>query len=235
MGFGSIYLIPTLLGDSDVDQVLPANLSNILAGIRHYVVEDLRTARRFLRKIDSDFDIDSLEFSFLNEHTSREEIPDLLQPARSGHNMGLMSEAGMPCMADPGAELVSMAHEQNIRVIPLSGPSSITLALIASGFNGQNFAFHGYLPIENRERISAIKKLEQDVYRHNQTQIFMETPYRNMKLFETIIKTCSDDTRLCIAANLTGEKEIVRTLTISQWKKNPLAIHKQPAVFLIYK
>jgi 16S rRNA (cytidine1402-2'-O)-methyltransferase len=232
---GVLYLIPTLLGDSPVENVLPANIKEVIGEIRHFVVEDLRTARRFLKKVDRETDINTLDFQVLNEHTLPEDIPQLLDPALNGHPIGIMSEAGTPCVADPGSLLVSLAHEKNIRVIPLSGPSSITLALMASGFNGQNFAFHGYLPVDPKQRNAALKRLENDAYRLDQTQIFIETPYRNMKLFEGIMASCSPGTMLCIAANLTTADEMIKTLTLATWKKNPPAIHKQPAVFLIYK
>ncbi len=232
---GNLYLIPTLLGDSPVDDVLPGSMKNILGNIKHFVVEDLRTARRFLKKLDKSTDIDSLSFYLLNEHSVSEDLPDMLKPLNEGQDLGLMSEAGTPCVADPGASLVSLAHENNIRVIPLSGPSSITLALMASGFNGQNFVFHGYLPVDNRSRATAIRKLEQDAYRKDQTQIFIETPYRNMKMFESIMGNCSPETRLCVAANLTTADEMIKTLPVAKWKKNPPAINKQPAVFLLYK
>lgn len=232
---GDLYLIPTLLGESRVDDVLPSNLKHILGKIRYFVVEDLRTARRFLKKVDRDTDIDLLNFQLLNEHSLPEDIPGLLKPLLDGHDLALMSEAGTPCVADPGASLVALAHEQKIRVIPMTGPSSITLALMASGFNGQHFVFHGYLPVEPRERAQAIRKLEQDAFRHDQTQVFIETPYRNLKLFESITDTCHPQTRLCIAANVTTANEMIRTMTIAEWKKDPPAIHKQPAVFLIYK
>ena len=232
---GDLYLIPTLLGDSPVESVLPVNIKDVLGGIKHFVVEDLRAARRFLKKVDRDIDIDSLDFQVLNEHTAQEEIPSMLEPALNGQSIGIMSEAGTPCVADPGSLLVAIAHEKNIRVVPISGPSSIYLALMASGFNGQNFAFHGYLPVNPGQRNAALKKLEQDAYRKDQTQIFMETPYRNMKLFEGILAICSPETRLCIAANLTTRDEMIRTQSVASWKKNPPAIHKQPAVLLLYK
>lgn len=235
MKHGSLLLIPTLLGDSQLGDVMPSNLKGSIGKIRHFVVEDLRTARRFLKKVDKEIDIDSLHFYLLNEHSTPEEIPEFINPLLEGHDLGLMSEAGIPCVADPGSVLVGMAHEKNIRVIPLSGPSSIMLALMASGFNGQNFVFHGYLPIDSKPRATAIKKLEQDAYRNNQTQIFIETPYRNMKLFESILESCHQKTQLCVAAMLTTKDEMIRTMTVGRWKKNPPAIHKQPAVFLIYK
>ncbi|MEN8224768.1 MAG: SAM-dependent methyltransferase [Bacteroidota bacterium] len=235
MAKGNLYLIPTLLGESAVEDVLPQSLKLIISKIGHFVVEDLRTARRFLKKVDRNIDIDSLTFYLLNEHSKPEEVPEMIGPLLSGHDVGLMSEAGTPCVADPGSSLVSLAHDKDVRVVPLSGPSSITLALMASGFNGQHFVFHGYLPVERRERIAALKKLEQDAYRKDQTQVFIETPYRNMKMFESILESCSPDTRLCVAANLTEEKEMIRTLPVKAWTKQKPAIHKQPAVFLLYR
>ncbi len=232
---GKIYLIPTLLGDTQLADVLPDGIRGILAGIRHFAVEDLRSARRFLKKIDKQTDIDSLHFQLLNEHSKLEDISLLLQPLLKGNDLGIMSEAGTPCIADPGSLLVSMAHENGIRIVPLTGPSSLILALMASGFNGQNFVFHGYLPVEKRSRSAAIRQLENAAYRNDQTQIFIETPYRNMQMFDAIIESCSPETRLCIAANLTTDDEMIRTRQISGWKKKPPAIHKQPAVFLIYK
>jgi 16S rRNA (cytidine1402-2'-O)-methyltransferase len=235
MEHGRLYLIPALLGDSPLEAVMPPKLSNIVSNLRHFVVEDLRSARRFLKKISPDIDIDALHFSLLNEHTRTGDLPPLMDPLLKGHDLGLMSEAGIPCVADPGSQLVAMAHGQNIKVIPLSGPSSIILALMASGFNGQHFVFHGYLPADNKGRSVSLRRIEQDAFRNEQTQIFIETPYRNMKLFESIMKYCSPETRLCIAANLTTPLEMVRSLSIEQWKKEPPDIHKQPAVFLIYK
>ncbi len=235
MEHGSLFLIPTLLGESRVTDVLPANLKDIITKIDHFVVEDLRTARRFLKKVDNTIDIDSLSFHLLNEHTEPEDIPQMINALLEGDDMGLLSEAGTPCVADPGSSLVALAHENNVRVIPVSGPSSIILALMASGFNGQNFVFHGYLPVDSKSRLAAIRKLEQDAYRNDQSQIFIETPYRNMKLFDSIIETCHPDTRLCIAANLTTAEEKIQSQGMEKWKKNPPAIHKQPAVFLIYK
>jgi len=233
--YGRLFLVPSLLGDSRVEDVLPPALGKQLAGIHHYVVEELRTARRFLKKVDHTIDIDALNFGLLNEHTAEGDIPALLAPLLEGHDLGLISEAGTPCIADPGASLVALAHENGIRVIPLSGPSSIILALMASGFNGQNFCFHGYLPVDARARNTAISKLEQDAYRLDQTQIFIETPYRNMKLLESILSTCRPETRLCIAASLTTTSEMIRTMSIAGWKKEPPAIHKEPAVFLLYR
>lgn len=235
MKSGKLYLIPTPLGDSPFKDVIPEGLVGIIQDIRHFVVEDLRTARRFLKKTDPSIDINQLFFEELNEHTQETDIYPLIDPILRGNDVGLMSEAGSPCVADPGSSLVALAHEKGIKVIPLTGPSSMNLALMASGFNGQNFVFHGYLPVDQRKRNASIKKLEQDAYRKNQTQIFIETPYRNMKMFESIIASCNPASRLCIAANITTASEMIITRSIADWKKNPPAIHKQPAVFLIYK
>ncbi|HSG68648.1 MAG TPA: SAM-dependent methyltransferase [Bacteroidales bacterium] len=232
---GTLYLIPTPLGDGPVEAVMPANLNAVVSSLRYFVVEDLRTARRFIKKLDRDFDIDGSEFFQLNEHSKPEDTAGMLQPLLAGHDMGLMSEAGTPCVADPGAAIVTLAHEHNIKVVPLSGPSSITLALMASGFNGQNFIFHGYLPVDRRAREQSLRKLEQDAFLLDQTQIFIETPYRNMQMFESLITTLKPGTRLCIAANLTTDAEYIRSLSISKWKNQKPAIHKQPAVFLVYR
>lgn len=231
---GTLYLIPTPLGEGVLEASIPAGLVVTIRNIRHFVVEDLRTTRRFLKKVDKNTDIDSLRFYELNEHSRDEETAILLKPLLEGHDMGLMSEAGTPCVADPGASLVTLAHAAGIRVAPLVGPSSITLALMASGFNGQNFTFHGYLPVDRKARQQALRRLEQEAMQNDQTQIFIETPYRNMKMLESIIDTLRPSTLLCIAANLTGTEEFIRTLSVGEWKKEIPGIHKQPAVFLIY-
>lgn len=232
---GILYLIPTPLGDGPIEAIMPAGMAKRLMNIHHFVVEDLRTARRFLKKTDRSIDIDSLHFYELNEHSNEEEVGTFLAPLLKGYDMGLMSEAGTPCVADPGASLVALAHENSIRVVPLSGPSSITLALMASGFNGQQFSFHGYLPVDRKARQQALRKLEQDARHTNQTQIFIETPYRNMQMLESIIETLGPATKLCIAASLTTDDEFIRTLTIAAWKKQLPDIHKKPAVFLVYR
>lgn len=235
MNPGNLYLIPALLGDSRADEVIPSGIKKLVSKIEYFVVEDLRSARRLLKKIDPEINIDALQFELLNEHTDPADIPPLLGPLLKGRQTGLMSEAGSPCVADPGSSLVALAHEHSIKVVPLSGPSSINLALMASGFNGQHFVFHGYLPVEHKRRISALKSLEQQAYQKDQTQIFIETPYRNIKMFESILSACSPSTRLCIAANITTPDEIILTRSLSEWKKQPPDIHKQPAVFLLYK
>lgn len=232
---GRLFLIPSLLGNSNIEDVMPANITKTLSGIRHFVVEDIRTARRFIKKAYPSAVIDDMHFELLNEHTELADIPRLIKPLVEGNDVGLISEAGVPCVADPGSGLVLLAHANGIRVIPISGPSSIIMALMASGFNGQSFAFHGYLPIDKQKKISALKKLEQDAYKNEQTQIFIETPYRNMKLFESILAVCNPATRLCIAANITGTDEMIATRTVEEWREHKPDIHKQPAVFLLYK
>lgn len=232
---GRLFLIPSMLGDTLPGEVLPEEIRNRASQLKYFIVEELRTARRFLKKLDKSTDIDALQFFVLNEHTDPAEIPGMLKPLADGLDMGLLSEAGMPCIADPGSGLVSAAHAHGIRVIPLSGPSSISLALAASGFNGQNFAFHGYLPIEEKKRIQAIRNLEHMVYRNDQTQIFIETPYRNMKMFESLLQACRPESMLCIAANITTSAEMIRSRSIAQWNKEAPDIHKKPVVFLLYK
>ena len=207
----TLFLIPTSLGESQFDSILPARNTEIVTDLKYFIVEDVRTARRFLKKANQAIDIDSLTFFVLNQHTSPEEISDFLKPMVEGNDMGVLSEAGCPAIADPGADVVAIAQRNNFRVVPLVGPSSILLSLMASGFNGQSFAFVGYLPIQPDERSKALKKLESRVYSENQSQIFIETPYRNMKMLEEIIKTCQPNTRLCIAVDITLETEFIKT------------------------
>ncbi len=231
----ALYLLPVLLGDTAVEAVLPAYNKEVIAGIRHFIVEDVRSARRFLKKVDKEFDIDGSLFYPLNKHTSPEEISGYLQPLLDGHPMGVISEAGCPAVADPGADVVAIAQRKGLKVVPLVGPSSIILSVMASGFNGQSFAFNGYLPIESGERAKKLKMLEQRVYNEQQTQLFIETPYRNNKMVEEILKTCRPQTRLCIAANLTCEDAYVRTRTLKEWKGQVPDLSKIPCIFLLYK
>ena len=230
---GKLYLIPSDLGDSNLDHIQPANHAVIIKTLREFIVEDIRTARRFLKKVDRNTDIDSINFQLLNEHTAEADIPQLLGPVKAGSDTGLLSEAGLPCVADPGSALVLAAHNENIRVVPLTGPSSIFLALMASGFNGQNFCFHGYLPIDKRERKAKLAALERKAGTGRETQIFIETPYRNKAMMESILDICKDHTQLCIAAGLTTAQEFISTKTIREWKKSLPDIHKVPAVFLL--
>ena len=232
----SLFLIPTTLGDTAISKVLPDYNKTVILSIKYFVVENIRTARRFLKLTEPSIDIDALTFFTLNEHTSKEtSLADFLKPVEEGYSVGILSEAGCPAIADPGAELVALAHQKNIRVIPLIGPSSILLALMASGFNGQRFAFHGYLPIENEQRIKALKKLEQTIYSDNQTQLFIETPYRNNKMLDDILKTCKPATKLCIAADITLGSEYIKTRSIDEWKKQKPDLSKRPCIFGLYR
>ncbi|OQX80443.1 MAG: SAM-dependent methyltransferase [Bacteroidetes bacterium 4484_249] len=232
---GKLYLIPSFLSESEYTKVFPANNLKIIESLDEFIVEEIRTARRFLRKIGFTKSFDKVEFHILNKHTELSLVPEFLNNIDKGKSIGLLSEAGTPCVADPGAEIVKMAHYKNTEVVPLVGPSSILLALMASGFNGQNFTFHGYLPIDKKDRIKNIKVLEQNVFKLNQTQIFIETPYRNNQMFRSIIDNCSKDILLCIACNITSNDEGIKTKTIAQWKKSIPDLHKKPVVFLLYK
>lgn len=231
----ALYLIPVLLGDTALERVLPAYNQEVVRGIRHFIVEDVRSARRFLKKVDKDFDIDGSLFYPLNKHTSPEEISGYLKPLEEGHSMGVISEAGCPAVADPGADVVALAQRKHLKVIPLVGPSSIILSVMGAGFNGQSFAFNGYLPIEAADRVKRLKLLEQRAYTEQQTQIFIETPYRNNRLVEDILATCRPQTRLCIAANITCEEEYIMTRTLKEWRGHVPDLSKQPCIFLIYK
>lgn len=231
----ALYLLPVTLGDTPLEQVLPSYNTEIIRGIRHFIVEDVRSARRFLKKVDREIDIDSLTFYPLNKHTSPEDISGYLKPLAGGASMGVISEAGCPAVADPGADVVAIAQRQKLKVIPLVGPSSIILSVMASGFNGQSFAFHGYLPIDASERTHAIKKLEGRIYAENQTQLFIETPYRNNKLAEELIRTCRPSTKLCIASDITCEDEYIHTRPVKDWAGKVPDLSKKPTIFLIYK
>lgn len=231
----ALYLIPSLLGEIPVEQVLPQYNRDLIIGIRHFIVEDVRTARRFLKQVEGSIDIEQLTFYTLNKHTKPDGLAGMLVPLEQGEPMGVISEAGCPAVADPGSDVVAIAQRKGLRVVPLVGPSSIILALMGSGFNGQSFAFNGYLPIEQEERIKALKKLEWKVYNEDQTQIFIETPYRNDKMTADILKICRPQTRLCIASGLTTPDEYIRTLTIKQWKEQIPELGKVPSIFLIYK
>ena len=231
----ALYLLPVTLGDTPVEQVLPAYNKEIILGIKHFIVEDVRSARRFLKKVEASINIDELTFYPLNKHTSPDDLSGYLKPLQEGHSMGVISEAGCPAVADPGADVVAMAQRKNLKVVPLVGPSSIILSVMGSGFNGQSFAFHGYLPIEAADRIKRLKELEGRIYSENQTQLFIETPYRNNKMMEYIVKTCRPQTKLCIAANITCEGEYIHTKTIREWKGHLPDLTKVPCIFLIYK
>lgn len=231
----ALYLIPVTLGETSIDEVLPPYNREVILGIKHFIVENIRSARRFLKKTDASINIDELTFFELNKHTDRDMLEKYLEPLEKGFPVGVISEAGCPAIADPGADVVAIAQRKKLKVVPLVGPSSILMALMASGFNGQSFAFHGYLPIDGTERIKKIKQLEQRVFSEDQTQIFIETPYRNTKLIEDFIKTCGSSTKLCIAMNITCEEEYIRTLPVKNWSKHISEIGKYPCIFLIYK
>jgi len=233
MNRGNLYLIPTPLGETGFESGLPAYNLKILQIIDTFIVEELRTARRFLRKAGYTKDFEMVSFYLLNEHTPDNEVAVMLEKALAGHHIGLLSEAGLPCIADPGNIAVRHAHRKGIRVIPLTGPSSIMLALMASGLNGQNFVFHGYLPVKPDERTKALRDLENSASRNNQTQIFIETPYRNMQMLESIVKICHPSITLCIAADLTLETEWIRSMPVSDWKRQKPELNKRPAVFLL--
>ncbi len=230
-----LYMVPNLLSNSDWQSVLPASAYQVLTETKFFIVENTRTARRFLKKINKNIDIEDLTFFTLNKHTDKSEISKFIDPIKKGNKIAVISEAGCPGVADPGAEIVKIAHQKGYRIKPLVGPSSILLSLMGSGLNGQNFTFNGYLPVKTGERIKKIKALEQKAGKDNQTQIFIETPYRNNKLLKDILSSCSSNTLLCIAANLTGKNEFISTKTIGQWKKKIPDLHKQPAIFLLGK
>lgn len=232
----ALYLIPVTLGDTSIERVLPAYNKEVILSIKHFIVEDVRSARRFLKKVDREIDIDTLTFYPLNKHTSPDDISGYLAPLSAGNAMGVISEAGCPAIADPGADVVAIAQRKNLKVVPLVGPSSILLSVMGSGFNGQSFAFHGYLPIEPGERAKRIKTLEQRVYSESQTQLFIETPYRNHKMIEDILANCRPQTKLCIAANLTTDDEYIKTKTVKEWKSGKLPeLSKIPCIFLLYQ
>lgn len=230
---GKLYLIPSPLGDNQPSEVLPEMVFETIGRIRTYVVEEVRTARRFLSRAGLKGEIDTLEFHELNEHTSSEQIEGYLGLFERGEDIGLISEAGLPAVADPGAQLVALCHKRGIEVIPLVGPSSLMLALMASGLNGQSFAFCGYIPAKSDERKSRLKVLEKVSSQLNQTQIIIETPYRNDSLLADILSVCNPSTRLCIAADITLPTAYIRTASIGDWKKNVPTIGKRPCVFLL--
>ena len=230
----AVYLIPVTGGDTPYENVIPNYNISIIKDIKVFVVENIKSAKRFLAKIEGSH-VDDAVFYELSEHTQANEILNYLDCIQNGVSVGVISEAGCPAIADPGADLVALAQKKNIPVVPLVGPSSILLALMASGFNGQSFTFNGYLPVKPNERANKIKNLESKCYKDDQTQLFIETPYRNNQMFETIISSCKPDTRLCIAAGITTDNEFIKTKTISQWKKEGIPeIKKVPAIFALY-
>lgn len=230
----ALYLIPVTLGETPIEQVLPAYNKEVILALRHFIVEDVRSARRFLKRVEKEIDIDALTFYPLNKHTSPEAISGYLKPLEQGESMGVISEAGCPAVADPGADVVAIAQRKGLEVVPLVGPSSIILSVMASGFNGQSFAFNGYLPIEADQRARKLKALEQRAATEHQTQLFIETPYRNNKMVEEILRTCRPQTKLCIAANLTCPDAYVHTRSVKEWAGKVPDLSKMPCIFLIY-
>ena len=231
---GTLYLLPCTLGDTPAEQVLPQHVIDIARRLKHFVVEQPKTTRQFLSALKPEHPIQSLHFATLNEHTESRELEGLLAPLLAGEDVGIVSEAGCPGIADPGADLVNLAHRRGIRVVPLVGPSSILLALMASGLNGQCFAFHGYLPIAEADRNKTIAALEAESAKRKQTQMFIETPYRNEKLFAALLTRCRPQTLLCVACDITLPGELIQTRSVEQWKSQPAPqLNKRPSLFLL--
>lgn len=230
----ALYLIPVTLGETEIRSVLPDYNHDVIVQIKHFIVENIRSARRFLKKVEKSIDIDQLTFYELNRHTDRKIIGEYLKPLEQGQAVGIISEAGCPAIADPGADVVALAQSRGFKVVPLVGPSSIIMSLMASGFNGQSFAFNGYLPVDLAGRVKALKKLENKVYNEDQSQIFIETPYRNSKMLETMLSALRPNTKICLAAGITTEQEFIVTKTVEKWKKSKMPdFEKVPCVFLI--
>ncbi len=234
MKLGTLYLIPVTLGDDNISRVLPTEVVSITQLLETFVVESEKSARHFLSTIKTTKPVRELTLNLLNEHTEDKSLPELLKPLLAGQDVGLMSDAGCPGVADPGAKLVELAHQKGIRVVPFVGPSSILLSLMASGLNGQQFAFLGYLPVDKTQRNQKLKEIEKRSLTHNETQLFIETPYRNQHMLEAILSVCQPNTRLCVACNISLSEEMILTKTIAQWKKLPLPdLHKKPTIFLL--
>lgn len=235
MAVGKLYLIPVPLADDSASRVLPVHHTDLINRIKHYVVENEKTARKWLKEMGLKTPQSELQIAVYAKHSDKQNLSTYFKALKEGFDVGLMSEAGCPGIADPGADLVAEAHRLGIQVIPLVGPSSILLSLMASGFNGQSFAFHGYLPIDKGARSKRLKELENLAERFNQTQLFIETPFRNNQLLEELLRSCHPQTRLCIACDITAETELIQTKTIADWKKEKPELHKRPAIFLLYK
>ena len=234
MAFGKIYLFPSLLAPGHPASVLPAANIALISEVKYFVVEELRTARRFLKSCNRAIDIDSLHFEVLNEHTRPEEVDAMLAPALAGHDIGIISEAGCPAVADPGSDLVAAAQRRGVEVVALVGPSSILMSLMGSGFNGQSFAFLGYLPIDGGKRSAAFKQMERDIRHRRQTQIFIETPYRNNKLIAELAATMPAEMLLCVACDITGPTQTIITRPLKSWRTASYDYAKRPAIFLLY-
>lgn len=230
----ALYLFPVPMGDSPVENVLPAYNVDIVRGIRYFIVENVRSARRFLKQCDRSINIDAITFFTLDEHTDASTVPEMLAPLENGNSIGIISEAGCPAIADPGADAVAIAQRRGYRVIPLVGPSSILLSLMASGFNGQSFAFNGYLPIETVTRNAKLKELERRIVKERQTQIFIETPYRNNKLIAELCRTLPGNMLLCVASDITCSRQSIITKSLAQWSKTTYNYDKTPTIFLLF-
>ncbi|MEM7548787.1 MAG: SAM-dependent methyltransferase [Bacteroidota bacterium] len=230
---GQLILIPTVVSEDTQNQVLSQSIFEACGRLDYFAVENVRTSRRFISTLKLGRNIEEIDFRILNKDTPDSELGFWVDLLLNGSDVGLMSESGCPGIADPGSKLVKAAHQKKIKVIPLVGPSSIFLALMASGFNGQSFVFHGYVPIDKKEKRSFIQRLEKDSRTH-QTQIFMDTPYRNNQLFETLMTTCQESTMVCIARDITGNDEMIASKTVKEWKGNPPDLHKMPTIFLLY-
>ena len=232
----ALYLIPVTLGETSIEQVLPSYNNEIIMGIRHFIVENIRSARRFLRQTDREFPIDGCTFFEMGKHADEMLFSQYLLPLREGKPVGVISEAGCPAVADPGADIVGIAQREGLRVVPLVGPNSMIMAVMSSGLGGQSFAFNGYLPVEPVDRAKRLKMLETRAWTEGQTQLFIETPYRNQKMFQSLLTSLRPQTRLCIAAGITTKDEYIRTLRITEWKNTKLPdLSKVPAIFLINK
>jgi len=233
--YGSLYLIPTTLGDNEPLEVLPISVKKVVEQVNYFIVENEKSARRFIKKISPRKSQPNLKLFVLDKFTSELESRDYLDVCMQGNHVGLLSEAGVPAIADPGANIVMQAHQKNIKVVPLVGPSSITLSMMSSGLNGQNFAFNGYLPIDKLERKKTIKELEKLSKVKNQSQIFIETPYRNDKLLADLLATLSPSTYVCIAADITLSSEFIKTRTVEDWKRQPVNLNKRPCIFILHQ
>ena len=232
---GILYLIPTTLGDNEPLEVLPITVKQIIDSTDTFIVENDKTARHFIKRIAPEKSQPSLKMFHLNKFTEQSDLPGFLEPCLQGINVGLLSEAGCPGVADPGADIVKIAHQKNIKVVPLVGPSSILMALISSGMNGQSFAFNGYLPIDKDERKVELRRLERLSFEHNQSQIFIETPYRNNKMLEDLSNILEQNTQICVACDITLSTEFIKTQSANDWKKNIVDLHKRPTIFIIHK
>ncbi len=232
---GKLYLIPTTLGETNPLEVLPLSVKKIVEQINYFIVENEKSARGFIKSIHPKKSQEKLNLFLLNKFTDIEDLPSYLEPCYDGNDIGILSEAGCPGIADPGADVVRLAHEKNIQVIPLVGPSSILLAMMASGMNGQSFTFNGYLPIDKDARKKEIKRLEKLSLENNQSQLFIETPYRNDAFLEDLFTTLSPNTRICVACDITLKSEFICTKTAQEWKKNKVSLHKRPTLFIFHK